>query len=58
MMLKNTFCSILKVHEKKVEEDDPKLPETSLKKQDFEYGIQYFKFRKLGYRINELTYHI
>ena len=58
-MLKNTFCTILKVLEKKVEADDPELPETSLTKWDFEYGVQYFnKFKKLGYRINELTYHI
>ena len=42
MMLKNTFCSILKVVEKKIEEDDPDVPETSLKKQDFKYGVQYF----------------
>ena len=42
-----------------MEADDPELPEMSLKKQDFEYGVQYFnKFKKLGYRINELTYHI
>ena len=59
MMLKNTFCSILKVVEKKIEEDDPDVPETSLMKRDFEYGVQYFnKFEKLGYRINKLTYHI
>ena len=45
--------------EKKIEEDDPDVPETSLKKRDFEYGVQYFnEFKKLGYRINELTYHI
>ena len=36
MMLKNAFCSILKVVEKKIEEDDPDVPETSLKKRDFE----------------------
>ena len=59
VMLKNTFCSILKVVEKKVKADEPDVPETSLKKRDFEYGAQYFnKFKKLGYHINELTYHI
>ena len=58
-MLKDTFSSILKVVEKKIEEDDHNVPDTRLKKWDFKYGVQYFnKFKKLGYRINELTFHI
>ena len=60
IMLNNTFCSILKVVEKKPKSgEEPDMKKKKGTDTPAEYAVQYYnKFKKLWYRKNKLTYHV